>query len=207
MNFKDIKQKMDDENMDENQIPREINDLKTSKMPIQKVIKRLKIEIFIQLVIIVLFFTVPSFIELHQLPKGIYYILMSITCIITLIYLGKMSWFLNRSSQLSNQSKDVVLSFIYDLKLTLEVYKTAIISGSLLLPFSMICIYLGRVTMDPKLFENTISLNVSNTTLFFYAIGYILVAILIYITTIKWAKRLYEIQIKNLEEILKEFNS
>jgi hypothetical protein len=40
-----------------------------------------------------------------------------------------------------------------------------------------------------------------------YAIGYIIVAILIYIITIMWSNRLYEIHIKNLEEILKEFNS
>lgn len=207
MNFEDIKQKMDAENMDDNQIPTEIKDVKISNMPIQKVIKSMKSEIFTQLVIIVIFFTAPSFIELQQLPKGIYYILMSITSLITLIYLGKMSWFLNKSSDLSNPSKDAVLSFIYDLKLTLEVYKTAIISGSFLLPFSMICIYLGRMKMDPELFENIISLNVSNTTLFLYAIGYIIVAILIYIITIMWSNKLYGIHIKNLEEILKEFNS
>lgn len=207
MNFEDIKQKMDAENMDDNQIPTEIKDIKISNMPIQKVIKSMKSEIFTQLVIIVIFFTAPSFIELQQLPKGIYYILMSITSLINLIYLGKMSWFLNKSSDLSNPSKDALLSFIYDLKLTLEVYKTAIISGSFLLPFSMICIYLGRMKMDPELFENIISLNVSNTTLFLYAIGYIIVAILIYIITIMWSNKLYGIHIKNLEGILKEFNS
>jgi hypothetical protein len=167
----------------------------------------MKREIFTQLVVIMLFFAAPNFIELHQLPKGIYYILMSITSLITLIYLGKMSWFLNNSSSLGNQSKDSVISFIQDLKLTLEVYKTAIISGSLLLPFSMICIYLGRMDMDSKLFENIISLNVSNTTLFLYAIGYITVAILIYIISIWWVNKLYGIQIKNLELILIELNS
>ncbi len=207
MNFEDIKRKMDTDNMNDNQIPTKIKDIKTSNMPIQKVIKSMKSEIFTQLVIIVIFFTVPSFIELHLLPKGLYYILMSITSLITLIYLGKMSWFLNKSSDLSNPSKDAILSFIHNLKLTLEVYKTAIISGSLLLPFSMICIYLGRMKMDKELFENIISLNASNTTLFLYAIGYIIIAILIYIITIMWSNKLYGIHIKNLEEILKEFNS
>jgi len=207
MNFEDIKQKMNADNMDVIQIPTEIKDLKTSKMPIQKVIKSMRTEIFTQLVVIILFFATPIFIDLHQLPKGIYYILMFITSLITFIYLGKMIWFLNKSSCLGDQSKDSVITFIHDLKLTLEVYKTAIISGSLLLPFPMICIYLGRMKMDPKLFENILSLNISNTTLFLYAIGYIIVAILIYIITIMWSNRLYEIHIKNLEEILKEFNS
>jgi hypothetical protein len=207
MNFKDLKQKMNAEKMDNSKIPTEIKDIKTSKMPIQKVIKSMRAEIFTQLVVIILFFAVPSFIELHQLPKGIYYILMSITSFITFIYLGKMIWFLNKSSCLDDQSKNSVITFIHDLKLTLEVYKTAVVSGSLLLPFPMICIYLGRMKMDPKLFENIVSLNISNTTLFLYAIGYIIVAILIYIITIMWSNRLYEIHIKNLEEILKEFKS
>jgi hypothetical protein len=61
--------------------------------------------------------------------------------------------------------------------------------------------------MDSKLFENIISLNVSNTTLFLYAIGYITVAILIYIISIWWVNKLYGIQIKNLELILIELNS
>jgi hypothetical protein len=88
MNFEDIKQKMNAENMDDNQFPTEIKDLKTSKMPILNVRKSMKREIFTQLVVIMLFFAAPNFIELHQLPKGIYYILMSITSLITLIYLG-----------------------------------------------------------------------------------------------------------------------
>ena len=207
MNFENIKRKMDTDNMDDNQIPTKIKDIETSNMPIQKVIKSMKSEIFTQLIIIVVFFTAPNFIELHQLPKGLYYILMSITSLITLIYLGKMSWFLNKSSDLSNPSKDAILLFIHNLKLTLEVYKTAIISGSLLLPFSMICIYLGRMKMDKDLFENIISLNVSNTTLLFYGIGYIIVAILIYIITIMWSNKLYKVHIENLEKTLKEFNS
>lgn len=206
MNFENIKQKMDAENMDGNQVPTRISDIETSKMPIQKVRKSMKGEIITQLVIIVILFTAPSFLEMHRLPKTVYYILMFITCLITLGYLAKMSWFLNKSSSLSKNSKETVITFIYDLKLTLEVYKTAIISGSLLLSIAMISLVFGSTKIDEKIFTNLILLNVPNTALILYAFGYIILAILIYFITVSWSNRLYGVHIKNLEKMLKEFD-
>ncbi|MCJ8289932.1 MAG: hypothetical protein HRT58_09730 [Crocinitomicaceae bacterium] len=207
MNFEKLKQEMDAQNMDSNEIPTNIKSLETSKMPIQKVRQTMRKEIITQLVIIALFFSIPSFKEMHQLPKAIYYILMFVTSLITVGYLLKMSSFLHKSSSLGGHSKDAVLSFINDLKLTLEVYKTAIISGSLLLPLSMVTFYFGRVKMDEELFENLILLNISSPTLLLYILGYLIIAILIYIFTIKWSNRLYGIHITNLENTLKEFES
>lgn len=207
MNFEKIKQKMDAQNMDSNEIPTNIKHLETSKMPIQKVRQTMRKEIITQLVIIVLFFSIPSFKEMNQLPKAIYYILMFVTSLITLGYLLKMSAFLHKSSNLGGHSKDAVLSFINDLKLTLEVYKTAIISGSLLLPLSMVTFYFGRVKMNEELFENLILLNISSTSLLLYILGYLIIAILIYFLTLQWSNRLYGVHIKNLENTLKEFES
>lgn len=207
MNFDKIKEQMDALNMDDSEIPTTIKDLAISHMPIQKVRKSMRNEIITQLMIIVVFFMAPSFVEMHELPRAIYYILMFVTSLITLGYLAKMSWFLKRTSDLSGHSKDVVVSFINDLKLTLEVYKTAIISGSLLLPFSMIALYLGKKDMNEELFENLVRLNVSNSTLLLYILGYILVAVLIYAITIIWSNKLYGVHIKNLMGVLKEFDS
>lgn len=131
---------------------------------------------------------------------------MFITCLITLGYLAKMSWFLNKSSSLSKNSKETVITFIYDLRLTLEVYKTAIISGSLLLSIAMISLVFGSTKIDEKIFTNLILLNVPNTTLILYAFGYIILAILIYFITVSWSNRLYGVHIKNLEKMLKEFD-
>ena len=125
MNFDNIKAKMESENMEDVQIPKRIEGIETSKMPIQKVRKSMRGEIITQLICIVAFFAAPSFVEMHQLPKAIYYILMFITSLITLGYLAKMSWFLNKTSSLNEGSKETVVTFINDLKLTLEVYKTA----------------------------------------------------------------------------------
>ena len=206
MNFENIKQKMDSESMGGCQIPSRIKDIETSKMPIQKVRKRMKSEIITQLILIVIFFAVPSFLEMHRLPKTVYYIFMFITSLITLGYLAKMSWFLTRYISLSNNSKETVIAFIYDLKLTLEVYKTAIISGSLLFPLAMASIFFGSVKIDENIYNDLILLNMPITTLILYIFGYIVIAILIYFITASWSNKLYGVHIRNLERILKEFN-
>ncbi|WP_375240098.1 hypothetical protein [Aurantibacter sp.] len=206
MDFETIKQKINSDNMDDNQIPQKIGDLKTSNMPIQKVRKSMRDEIITQLICIVIFFSAPSFIEMHRLPKTTYYIIIFITNLITLGYLIKMSWFLNKTSNLSNNSKATIVSFIYDLKLTLEVYKTAIISGSLLLPLAMVSLFRGSIKIDEEVFNDLILLNMPNTTLILYVFGYILIAILIYFITVCWSNKLYGVHIKNLEKILKEFD-
>lgn len=206
MNFDNIKAKMDSENMDGNQIPTQITDLESSKMPIEKVRKSMRSEIIMQLIAIVIFFAVPSFIEIYELPKAIYYILMFITSLITLGYLAKMTWFLNKTSNLNNNSRETLTMFIHDLKLTLEVYKTAIISGSVILPLPLIALALGTKHTNIEIFTDLIFLNVSPILLILCICGYIVLAVLMYYITIAWANKLYGIHIEALENTLKEFN-
>lgn len=206
MNFNDIKNKMDAENMDNVQIPTSIQNFQKSKMPIEKIRKSMKGEIITQLAAIVVFFAVPSFLEMYQLPRSIYYILMFVTSLMTLGYLAKMTWFLNKSSNLSQNSREAVVTFILDLKLTLEVYKTAIIAGSLLLPLSLLALILGTVYTDESLFTNLIMLNIPAGLLVLYSLIYIILAILIYFGTVFWADKLYGEPLKELEKTLKEFD-
>lgn len=205
MNFDNLKQKMDAANMENNQIPNHIKDIKTSNMPIENVRKRMITDIITQLACIVLFFIIPSFIKLNPLAKGIYYITMFVISLITLGYLAKMVWFLKKTSKLTGGSKEAVLGYIYDLKLTLEVYKTAIIAGSLLLPFPMIAIALGHATKHETIFNNFITLNITPTQILIYALGNLAFALIIYFVTVSWSNSLYGTPIKQLEKTLQEF--
>ncbi len=205
MNFDNLKQKMDAENMDNTQIPTNIKDLKTSNMPIEKVRKTMRGEIITQLISIVFFFAVPSFIKIYDLPKAIYYILMFFTCVMTLGYLAKMTWFLTKTRNLNANSKDTIVAFIHDLKLTLEVYKTAIIAGSLLLPLSMLALVLGTKFTNEEIFTKIILLNMPPLQLILFIVGYLAIAILFYYITVIWADRLYGVHIKQLEKTLQDF--
>lgn len=206
MNFDNIKNKMDAESIDEIQVPNSMEGMESSKMPIYKVRKTMRGEIITQLLCIVVFFAAPSLVEMYQLPKSIYYILMFITSLITLGYLVKMSWFLKKTSSLNEGSKETIITFINDLKLTLEVYKTAIIAGSLLLPISLITFILGVEQIDEIIFTRFILLDMSTIMIISCIVGYIVVAILIYFLTVGWSNRLYGIHIKQLENTLKEFD-
>lgn len=206
MNFDNIKTKMDSESMDDTQIPTRIKDLETSKMPIQKVRRSMRNEIIIQLISIVFFFAVPSFIEMHQLPRGVYYILIFIMMLTSSIYLIKLSWFLNKTKNLNKTSKDVVVTFIYDLKLTLQEYKTAVISGSFIFPLPLLALLLGTGHTKKEIFTNLILLNISTPLLILCIVVYLIVALGIFFLTTEWSNYYYGVHIKALEKTLKEFN-
>ncbi len=198
---------MNSENMDDTQIPRRIKDLEASKMPIQIVRRRMRNEIIITLLSIVFIFFAPRFlnIQMHPLAEGIYYISIFLLSLMTLLYLIKIGWFLNKTSNLNKGSKETVLAFINDLKLTLEVYKTAMISGSLLAPIYAISLFFGRARMDEGAFTDLILLNMPPATLILYIVGYLVLSVLIYFITILWSNWLYGTHIKELEKVLKEF--
>lgn len=206
MNFDNIKNKMDAEAMDEIQVPNSMEGMESSKMPIYKVRKTMRGEIITQLLCIVVFFAAPSLVEMYQLPQSIYYILMFITSLITLGYLLKMSWFLKKTNNLNEGSKETVIAFINDLKLTLEVYKTAIIAECLLLPISLITFFLGIEQMDEIIFTRFILLDMSTIMVISCIVGYIVAAILIYFLTVAWSNKLYGVHLKQLENTLKEFD-
>ncbi|EDP72804.1 hypothetical protein FBALC1_16922 [Flavobacteriales bacterium ALC-1] len=206
MNFDDIKKQMDATHNNSDEIETTIKDAKQTLMPIHKVRKSMKYEIITQLFIIVVFFAFPYIVEIDAIPKGFYYILIFVTNLITLGYLLKMGWFLNKTSNITLQSKFAVLSFVHDLKLTLEVYKTAIIAGSLLLPLAIFALYQGLVVKDQAQFLKIISLETSITKLATYILVYLCTAVIIYFGTVLWANKLYGVHIKKLEGVIKDFD-
>ncbi|MBC8755462.1 hypothetical protein H2O64_12365 [Kordia sp. YSTF-M3] len=202
MDFDKIKELMDDENRDDFQLPTSLENLKESQMPIAKIRKTMKGEIVMQLVGIVVFFTFPFLVKMYELPRAVYFIFMFITSLMTLGYLAKMGWFLRRTSNVGQQTKETILNFIHDIKLTMEVYKTGIIAGSLLLPVSVTAMFMGIEKYGPDRFSEWFLLQMPTTTLLLVIFGYLLSGVFIYYITVKWADQLYGVHIRKLEEIL-----
>ena len=107
---------------------------------------------------------------------------------------------------MSQNSKDVIVSFIHELKLTLEVYKTASISASLLLPISLLAFITGAIFNKQDWFSDLFLFNVSIQTILLCIFGYLIIAIIIYFIIILWTDIMYGGHIKNLEKMLKEFD-
>lgn len=202
MDFEKIKALMDDENQDDLQLPTSLENLKKSQMPIARIRKTMKSEIAIQLAGIVIFFSYPFLIEMYELPRAVYFIFMFITSLMTLGYLAKMVWFLRKTSSVKEQTKETILNFIHDIKLTMEVYKTGIIAGSLLLPVSVACIFMGAVKFGEDQFSEWFLLQMPVSTLLLVIAGYLVCCVIIYLITVIWTDKLYGVQVRKLEEIL-----
>jgi hypothetical protein len=202
MDFEKIKALMDGENQDDLQLPTSLENLKKSQMPIARIRKTMKSEIAIQLAGIVIFFSYPFLIEMYELPRAVYFIFMFITSLMTLGYLAKMVWFLRKTSSVKQQTKETILNFIHDIKLTMEVYKTGIIAGSLLLPVSVACIFMGAVKFGEDQFSEWFLLQMPVSTLLLVIVGYLVCCVIIYLITVIWTDKLYGVQVRKLEEIL-----
>ena len=207
MNLDNIKSKMDSENMDDQTIPHNIKELKTTQLPLQKVRRNLRNEILTQILVFICFFSIPSFLEMNEIAKGLYFVLLFIITLITITYLLKMSAFLKRNTDISPNSKQVLTNIIYELSLTLEVYKTAIISGSLLLPLLAFVVYTGKARFEESLLYDIITFNISSNHLILYIVGYLLISILIVYITNWWTNYLYGKYIKIMEKTLDEINA
>ncbi|MFK7748795.1 MAG: hypothetical protein AB8B65_10410, partial [Kordia sp.] len=161
-------------------------------------------EIAIQLAGIVIFFTYPFLIKMYELPRAVYFIFMFITSLMTLGYLAKMIWFLRRTSNVGQQTKETILNFIHDIKLTMEVYKTGIIAGSLLLPISVSAIFMGAEKFGSDRFTEWFMLQMPTSTLLLVILGYLLSGVFIYYITVQWADKLYGVHVRKLEAVLKQ---
>jgi len=153
MDFDAIKSAMDEESKKEG-VDSQLVLTKKSRMPLDRIRKKMRGEIITQLLCIVVFFA-AAFVPMSELTKAVYVNFIFVTCLITLGYLFRMTKFLKVSGRMVGSTKDVLQSILSDLNLTIEVYKTAIIAGSLLLPvsaFAFICGSEGHDDLFAKFF-------------------------------------------------------
>lgn len=204
MDFDNIKSALDSdtEGFD---IPTTVDQLKASKLPIESIRKTMRSEIISQLVIILIFYAVLFVVDLTPLAFSVYLIFITITCIFTLMYIVRLSGFLKRTSKMALNTKASIYFLITDLKLTLEVYKTAIIAGSILLPIPTMALLMGmREVGNPEYFEQMFLFQGSTIDTILMVVSFFAFVIFSYYLTIWWAEKLYGVHIKHLEGILEE---
>ncbi len=202
MKFDEINEAMTQQKDGDLKIPDSMDQLAGSQLPIQTVRKRMVSEIISQLLIIVLFFSYPFMVNMHEQPQATYLILMFLTALMTVGYVLKMYGFVRQTSQLEYNSRDMIQRYIFDLKILLETYKTAIVAGSLLLPLALAALILGAEQIDLNLYNKLFMLRLSVGQLVLLVGSYIALAVIFYAVTVKWSDRLYGHQIVKLEAVL-----
>ena len=206
MKFEDIKQAMNQQKDGELVLPKSIKDLARSQLPIEKIRKVMLIEIIYTLLTVVIFFSVPLIIPMEQEPQAMYLILMFVVCTITVGYVLKMLGFYNRTRLLQCNSKETIQGYVFDLKILLETYKTALVAGSVLVPLPMVALFLGAGEARLKIYHQLFSLDFETAQLFLLAFAYLALSVFFYYITVKWSDFLYGRRIKELEELLKNYD-
>ena len=205
MKIEDIKQAMARQKEGELSLPKSMDHLKNSQLPITKVRKTMVTEIITQLMLVVIFFSFPFITEMQKEPQALYLILMFVVCTITLGYVLKMWRFYVCTEDLQCNSKDTIQTFIFNLKILLEVYKTAVVAGSVLLPVPMAAYILGSSEKTMQLYHQLFALEFTPLQLLLLALAYLLLAVIFYLMAVKWSDYLYGRQIKKLEDLLKQY--
>ena len=214
MDFENLKHKMDAESEAQHKPIENLKDIKSSKMPIQKIRKRIKVEMLIYAFISIEFFCLFPFmedfakilnpeLEINDLSRGLYYIFLFLSLMISLLYIFKLLWFLNKTDSINTKSREAVRNFIFDFKLTLEVYLTGVMGHCLILPVP-VTIFMTLDTNHHNFVSDLFQLKLSGQTYLLLACGYILMTILFYYTYVYWIKFLYGKPLKQLEEVYAE---
>jgi len=207
MNFEDLKKEMDDSVRDKKiEMNLQQSHLRVSN-PVQKIRSNMKKEITIQLLAIVIFMIYPIYVAMPEFSEAVYYVFMFIMSLMTMAYILKLSFFLRKTTRYALNTKDAIQSFIYEARLTLEVYKSFVIAGSLLIPVPVFALFANfKLSGDVWLFEKWFFLDVTRGELLMMIIGYIIVAIIFYAITLFWTKALYGKYLAILEEVLADLD-
>lgn len=208
MNFEEIKKEMNEEvNQAEAKTP--TIDLKRGKNnPVEMIRSNMRKEIVTQLVCIVIFMIYPLVTDMVPLNEAVYYIFMFITSLMTIGYILKLGLFLNKMRNFATNTKDAIRTFVFEAKLTLEVYKAFIIAGSLLLPIPVFALFSDNNRSGEIVdFERWFLLEISTMELVFLIIGYLILAVLIYFITVGWARIMYGKYLRTLERIIEDLDA
>lgn len=203
MNFDEIRIVLNQEKVNI-EIPSSIRNLQESKLPIQVIRRRMLIEITALLIAILVSFSAPFFVELEPFAEKVYFVSILLGAVINLGYIWKMNQFLKKTNQMTVNTKDAIQQYIYDLKLTLKIYKTASFFGSLFLLIGAVAIYIGK-TKGGEILYNWMTLTISISNILILLLGIMISVFSIYALVSFCTNQLYGKYLAKLTGILKTF--
>ena len=126
----------------------------------------------------------------------------------TIGYILKLALFFKKTRNFATNTKETIQTFVFEAKLTIEVYKSFIIAGALLLPVPVFALLTANnstgIVVD---FERWFLLDISTLEMVFLLIGYLILAVLIYFITVGWVKLMYGKYLRNLEVVIEDLEA
>ncbi|HEY0056599.1 MAG TPA: hypothetical protein VGB63_14695 [Pedobacter sp.] len=198
MDFNDIQSAWNSDKPENVELPINLEKLKSANMPIDKVRKKLRSELFVQMATMIGFGFIPMLKWFPVNMTSIFYIIYSVMVVISIYYLGKLFFFYKRLDKTSLNTKDSLYETYYDIKLNMELCKTF---TNALIPFAILLVFIFYT--DPK-YSHIFNGPLSQSHLLYISVKFIVVIILAILSAELWVEFYYGKYVKQIRKILDE---
>ncbi len=191
-------------------IPEDLSCLKKAKNPIEKIRRNMMTELHV-IVVAILFLIIVPFLKVYQISgisELIYYVVLFLMVVSTLpSYINFYSYY-KKSAGVQYNSYRSVSKIYYELKNMIRIYKTV---NYVLIPYTFILLFIILSKGKSEfIFQCLMDLPGSFTPenyVYFIALGCVVLFTLLAILFVAlWVKQFYSKHLKNLEEILNQFD-
>jgi hypothetical protein len=198
MDFNDIQSAWNSDKPENVELPINLEKLKSANMPIDKVRKKLRSELFVQMATMIGFGFIPMLKWFPVNMTSTFYIIYSVMVAVSIYYLGKLFFFYKRLAKTSLNTKDSLYETYYDIKLNMELYKTF---TNALSPFAILLVFIYYT--DPK-YSHIFNGQLSQSHLLYISVKFIVAIILVILSAELWVELYYGKYVKQIRKILDE---
>ncbi|WP_421942988.1 hypothetical protein [Pedobacter sp.] len=152
MNFDDIKNEWNAENVEETNISENMLKIKKARTPIDIIRKKMKHEFNYQIAALIFLAVIPYFFSFSANMNLTYYTFYAIICGFTAYYFFKFYKFYKNSYDMSMDSRKSILWFFYEMKLNIELYKAlTYIIGFICLAFFAVYLFVEKASVFARI--------------------------------------------------------
>ena len=154
MDFKDIQSAWENEKTENVNLPTHLDKINSANMPLEKIKKNLRNELFYQIISILFIGFLPLFFSFPANAIIPFYLLFSIFVAVSIYYLVKLYLFYRRLGKTALSTKESLYETYFDIRLNMELYKTF---GFALIPFVILYLLGFMYYKNPDFFAKGIS--------------------------------------------------
>jgi hypothetical protein len=200
MDFNDIQNAWNNEKTDNVVVPDNLEKIQSANMPLDKIRRNLRKELFGQIAALIIIGFLPLYPEFPSRFTGPYYFIYGIVAAISIYYLAKLFMFYKRLDKAALTTKDSLYETYYDIKLNMQLYKTFTFA---LAPFFMIYLSGYLFFKNPDSIE-ILNGNFENGKLVLKVVVFMITLLLIGVLTEWWVSFYYGKYAKEIKKVIDE---
>ena len=200
MDFNDIQNAWNNEKTDNVVVPNNLEKIQSANMPLDKIRRNLRKELFGQIAALIIIGFLPLYNEFPSKFVGPYYFIYGIVAAISIYYLSKLFLFYKRLDKAALTTKDSLYETYYDIRLNMQLYKTFTFA---LAPFFMIYLA-GYLIFGTPGSTEILNGNFENEKLVLKVVIFMITMLLIGVLTEWWVSFYYGKYAKEIKKVIDE---